>query len=499
MSDQRPPEDQAPAQAEFDLGDPNAPEAEPANDPLDPVEDEPAQDRAQPRASEPAAPEPGASEPEGSQPETSESETTESDASARGHRSRSPKPEAAEAEAEAEAEAAEPVTSESETVEPESTEPESTEPEAGELVTGNLLEADDESPPLAAAASLDAADDDAPFEDLLRERSSTDVALDQPEPTGGPDTADEAPAPPPPAVAPAAEPSVEAVPPPGRAELPTSWPEPIPVGAAEAAPPSRFEGATATPPALILAGAITLAFLLFVTIEPTPRWLLLFVAIIAVLGADGVLRQAWPRHFGRQDEAADSTPYLFLPALAAIAWPMIIEHNVRGYLVLPAALLAGAAFWAMLVAQLSSVRVEAPVYPLARLASTGAVYFTAFALFSLSYLLDAELPAAIAAVAVVAAMLGVELFREGQVDPLETLIFAGVTGILLAEARWAMYYIPVGGYLAGLTLLLAFFLVTGLLHSHLTRRLSSVVTLEYAGIGAAGILLVVVAAQAGLG
>ena len=83
--------------------------------------------------------------------------------------------------------------------------------------------------------------------------------------------------------------------------------------------------------------------------------------------------------------------------------------------------------------------------------------------------------------------------------PVAALAFAGVTGVILAEARWAMYYVPVGGYLAGLALLLGFFLVTGLLHSHLTRRLNNVVALEYAGIAAAGVLLVSIAGQAGLG
>ena len=282
------------------------------------------------------------------------------------------------------------------------------------------------------------------------------------------------------------------------ASLPTSWPDPIPVSA-PVAEPGRFDGWVVTAPLIVFGALMTIAFLMFVAIEPTPRWLLLFAAVIAVLGTDGVLRQSWPRPFARTADAADSTPYLFLPALAAIAAPMLIEHNVRGYLVLPAALLAGITFTAMISAQVSSVRVAGPAYPIARLVSTATVYFSAFALFSLSYVLDVELPASVAAVGVVAAMLGVELFREGQVDPIETLLFSVVTGVILGEARWAMYYIPVGGYLAGLALLLGFFLVTGLLHSHLTRRLNNTVTLEYTAIAAAGVLLVVIASQAGLG
>jgi len=280
--------------------------------------------------------------------------------------------------------------------------------------------------------------------------------------------------------------------------LPTTWPDPIPVSS-PAPEPGRFDGLVITPALVILGLLITLAFLMFVAIEPSPRWLLLFAAVVAVLGTDGALRQSWPQSFRSGPDAADSTPHPFLPALLAIAAPMLLEHNARGYMVLPAALLAGLVFTAVIAAQISSVRVTMPVYPLVRLASTGAVYLTAFTLFSLSYVLDVELPASIAAVAVVAAMLGVELLREGQVDPLETLIFAVVTGVILGEARWAMYYIPVGGYLAGLTLLLAFFLVTGLLHSHLTRRLNNIVTLEYAGIAAACVLLVAIAGRAGLG
>ena len=326
--------------------------------------------------------------------------------------------------------------------------------------------------------------------DDLNENGGDAGTIDEPEPNAAPRSVLTGPVPPP---APAASAGPTQTP-----VLPTAWPDPIPVTAPEP-DPRRLQGLMITPPIAILGGLMTIAFVMFVAIEPTPRWLLLFAAVIAVLGTDGALRQTWPRPFAGTGDAADSTPYLFLPALAAIAAPMLIEHNVRGYLVLPAALLAGAAFTVVIVAQVSSVRVGTPVYPLARLISTAAVYFAAFTLFSLSYVLDVELPAAVVAVGVVGAMLGVELFREGQVDPLETLLFAVVTGVIVGEARWAMYYIPAGGYLAGLALLLAFFLVTGLLHSHLTRRLNRAVTLEYGGIAAAGVLLVVIASQAGLG
>ena len=279
---------------------------------------------------------------------------------------------------------------------------------------------------------------------------------------------------------------------------PTEWPEPLP-SMESPREPRWFDGLRVTAPLIILSLLMGATFLMFVGIEPTPRWLLIFAALMAILGTDGMLRDAWPRPFQRVRDRADTTPYLFLPALAAVSIPLLIEHNVRGYLVVPAALLGAALFTAVLAAQVTSVRMSAPAYPLARLISTGAAYFAAFTLLALSYVLELELVPALIAATIIGTMLGVEIFREGQVDPVETLIFSGVTGLVLAEVRWTLYFIPVGGYLAGLTLLLAFFLVSGLLHSHLTRHLNRMVAAEYVVIAAAGIILVALAGQAGLG
>ena len=279
---------------------------------------------------------------------------------------------------------------------------------------------------------------------------------------------------------------------------PTECPEPLPRTELPRGP-RWFDGLLVTEPLIILSLLMGATFLMFVGIEPTPRWLLIFAALMAILGTDGMLRNAWPRLFQRVRDRADTTPYLFLPALAAVSIPLLIEHNVRGYLVVPAALLGAALFTAVLAAQVTSVRMSAPAYPLARLISTGAAYFAAFTLLALSYVLELELVSALIAATIIGTMLGVEIFREGQVDPVETLIFSGVTGLVLAEVRWTLYFIPVGGYLAGLTLLLAFFLVSGLLHSHLTRHLNRMVAAEYVVIAAAGIILVALAGQAGLG
>ena len=261
---------------------------------------------------------------------------------------------------------------------------------------------------------------------------------------------------------------------------------------------SRRTGVAALPingPLITLTLLMTVIFLMFLLIEPTPRWIALFGGVVAALSLDGILRSQRREPF---ENGADATPYLFLPALFAIAVPVFAEHNVRDFWAAPVAIAAGIAFGAVAVAEVASVREFDPARNVGRFIAAGATYFVAFALYALTYRFGLGLQESIAAVAFVSALLAIELLHEGEVDPLETLLFAAVTAIAIAEVRWALHFLPLDGYLAGLALLLSFYFVTGLLHSHLVRQLSITMATEYAIVTAAGIALVIWARAAGL-
>jgi hypothetical protein len=214
------------------------------------------------------------------------------------------------------------------------------------------------------------------------------------------------------------------------------------------------------------------------------------------MGVDGTLRATWREPFSGP-APVDATPYLFLPALFVLATPILIEHNARGYAVIPAAIVGGMAFGAIVIGELLSVHDRARAYAAARWVVAAGAYFVAFTLFALPYVFDLSLRTSIGAVALVSLMLALELLREGQVDPLETIIYAFVTGLILGELRWSLHYLPIDGYLAGLALVLAFFLVTGVIGSYLTRRLDTILAIEYAIVGALGLALVVFARASG--
>jgi len=251
-------------------------------------------------------------------------------------------------------------------------------------------------------------------------------------------------------------------------------------------------------PAIVLAILMCGVFVLFVLIEPTPTWLLLFGAIMAALGTDGVLRSIRHRIFERED-GPDTVPHIFLPTLFALAIPLFIEENLESYWVIPAALVAGVTFVLVILAEVPAPEAEDDEFRgRARFVSVAATYFVGFALFSLTYTFDLPLRDALIVVALVSVLLAVELLREGEVDPLETLLLSGVVGIVVAEARWVLKYMPIDAYPAGLTLVLVFYFVTGMVHAYMTRHINITVAAEYSIVTVLGLALVIAARATGI-
>ena len=185
--------------------------------------------------------------------------------------------------------------------------------------------------------------------------------------------------------------------------------------------------------------------------------------------------------------------------LFSLTAPLFIEENLPGYWVVPAAILAAFAFVLLVLAEVPAEDDEEDEFRgRARFVSVAGTYFVAFALFSLTYAFDIGLREALIAIALGSVLLAVELLREGEIDPLETLLLAGVVGLVVAEARWVLQFMPLDAYPAGLALLLTFYFVTGMVHAYMTRHINVTVTAEYSIVTALGIILVVAARATGI-
>jgi hypothetical protein len=251
-------------------------------------------------------------------------------------------------------------------------------------------------------------------------------------------------------------------------------------------------------PAAVLAVLLSGVFTMFLLIEPTPLWLALFGAIVAAIGTDGVLRSIRREVFD-EEAGHDTLPHIFLPALFALTVPLFIEENLSSYWVIPAALLAGFVFISLVLAEVPAEDDEEDEFRgRARFVSVAGTYFVAFALFSLAYAFELGLREALIAIALGSVLLAVELLREGEIDPLETLLLACVVGLVVAEARWVLQFMPLDGYPAGLALLLTFYFVTGMVHAYMTRHINLTVAGEYSVVTAIGIALVIVVRATGV-
>ena len=75
---------------------------------------------------------------------------------------------------------------------------------------------------------------------------------------------------------------------------------------------------------------------------------------------------------------------------------------------------------------------------------------------------------------------------------MRALVFSAAIGIIVAQARWALYFLPLESYLAGVFLLLVFYLTSGLVQHHLNDDLRTPVITEFGMITVLGIIIVTI-------
>jgi len=238
----------------------------------------------------------------------------------------------------------------------------------------------------------------------------------------------------------------------------------------------------------LLAAVYGLGLLLFLTIEPTQPWILLVLTALVAIGTDGIMRE---HPLGNEeDDTAWTAPLLFLPTLLALGAGLFLEDVLTGYAAVPGALIATVLMGAVVSSEYASIDPEGADYPTARLVLNVATYLTAFSFYAVVYSFDVSLVPAALAAGLVSVLLSVEVLREAEADPVRALIFSGVVGVVVAEARWALYFLPLESYLAGVFLLLVFYMASGLVQHHLNDDLRPPVLAEFSAIAVLGVLIV---------
>ncbi len=237
----------------------------------------------------------------------------------------------------------------------------------------------------------------------------------------------------------------------------------------------------------VFAAMFALGLTAYLAVEPTENWILLLLCALTAFGADNVVRTRPGAHFQRLD---DTALFLFVPVLFTLSAGLFFEDAVSGHWTIAVGLLSAIPYGLILWAEYGSVDRVSPRYHLHRGILNAATYIIAVGFFSTMYDFDLSLLSAAFATGVVSLLLGIEILREEALDTTRTLIYALAIGVLLAEAAWAAHFLPLDGSGAAVFLLLAFYLMSGLMHNYLADRLSMRRASEFSAVALCGLAMI---------
>jgi small neutral amino acid transporter SnatA (MarC family) len=239
----------------------------------------------------------------------------------------------------------------------------------------------------------------------------------------------------------------------------------------------------------VYALAIVLALGLSTFLAVGEAWILLLLSGLAALGTDGIVRTHPKARFERLD---DTALYLFVPVLFTLGLGLFLEEVAQGYWTVAVGLASAVPYALILRAEYDSVDRRAENYHTTRLVLNLATYVIAFLFFATIYDFDLSLLTSAFAAGIVSFLLAVEVLREEEMDTSRTMLYALAIGVLLAETAWATHFLPLDGSAAAVFLLLALYLMTGLMHNYLGDRLNLRTASEFTAVAMAGLLVVTV-------
>jgi hypothetical protein len=240
----------------------------------------------------------------------------------------------------------------------------------------------------------------------------------------------------------------------------------------------------------VMAAVLALGLTTYLAVEPTQNWLLLLLCGLAALGTDAVVRNHPRAHF---DSIDDTALYLFVPVLFTLSVGIFLEDVVSGYWTLGFGLASVIPFWAILRSEYESIDRDSDLFETARLALNGATYLVAFLFFATVYDFELSLFASSLTIGIVSVLLAIEVLREEGLNTARTIQYSFASGILMAEAAWTTHFLPMDGSAAAVFVLLAFYLMTGLMHNYLGNRLNLKTAAEFAAVALCGLVIITVA------
>jgi hypothetical protein len=142
--------------------------------------------------------------------------------------------------------------------------------------------------------------------------------------------------------------------------------------------------------------------------------------------------------------------------------------------------LAGVSISLVIAAEYAVVCPDIAGYPTVRLALNMLAYLLVFVVFTLIYQTRTRSLITATLTMCTAALFSLDLLSVADVPFRRVLPLAGVVGLIVGEATWAVNYWHIRAWAGGLFLLLVFYVIVNVAHQHLLERLRTSILVEFA-------------------
>ncbi len=223
-------------------------------------------------------------------------------------------------------------------------------------------------------------------------------------------------------------------------------------------------------------------------IRVTGVWLLVTLMVGLVCTGTNLILHGHP-HLGQHPGRPIYVSWILPGTLAGLS-AALLERITSWPAWLGGLFLAGVGISLVVAAEYAVVSPETSGYPTARLALNVLAYLLVFALFTFIYQTRTRSLVTATLTLLVAGVFSLDLLSVADVAFQRVLPFAGIVGLVVGEATWAMNYWQVSAWAGGLLLLLIFYVTVNVAHQYLLECLKASLLIEFAVV--AIIVLVVI-------
>lgn len=212
--------------------------------------------------------------------------------------------------------------------------------------------------------------------------------------------------------------------------------------------------------------------------------------ILAGLAASGVVAVVRAHPLSHSDEIGPRWPYWGIPvAVIGVALLMLPTAPSRLYWLAGLAL-TGIALGLSLAGIYYTIDPFARGYRRARLAMNALTYGVALVMYLVVYRTRVRSIVSATEVMLLSTLLALELLRGSRRPTWQVGLYAGIVGLVLGQATWALNYMRLHSLTGGLLLLVLFYNIVGLAQHGIQGRISRRVVIEFGLITTAALALI---------